>query len=59
MHLRRLSQDLQSKSWAKSVIDLKQKILRNVERAGSLALHTEQESGPFGLISATCSGGNA
>ncbi len=50
MHLRRLSQDLQSKGWAKSVTDLKQKILRNVERAGSLALYTEQESSPFGLI---------
>ncbi len=44
------SENLQSKGWAKSVTDLKQKILRNVERAGSLALHTEQETGPFGLI---------
>jgi len=49
MHLGRLSKDLQSKGWATSVSDLKQKILRNVERAGSLALYVEQEAGPFGL----------
>lgn len=47
------SQGLQSKGWAKSVTDLKQKKLRNVERAGSLALHTEQETSPFGLIRQT------
>ena len=44
------SENLQSKGWAKSVTDLKQKILRNVERAGSLALYIEQETGPFGLL---------
>jgi len=47
MYLGRLSEDLQSKGWATSVTDLKQKILRNVERAGSLALHTEQETRSF------------
>ncbi len=59
MHLRRLSPNHQSKGWAKRVTDLKQKILRNVERAGSLALYTEQESSPLVLLSVTCSGGNA
>ncbi len=39
MHLRTLFEDFQSKGWAKSVADLKQEILRNVERAGSLAFH--------------------
>jgi len=57
MHLGRLSENLQSKGWATSVTDLKQKILRNVERAGSLALHIEQETSPFGLIGPTPSDG--
>jgi len=39
MHPRTLFEDFQSKGWAKSVTDLKQEILRNVERAGSLAFH--------------------
>jgi hypothetical protein len=56
--MRRPSQDPQSTSWATSGTDLT-KILRDVERAGSLALDTEQETGSFGLIGAISSDGNA
>ncbi len=54
MHFSTLSQLIRSESWTKN--RAKRNILRNVERAGSLAWNDEQETGPFGLMASLCVG---
>jgi hypothetical protein len=47
MHLTKQCSNIPSKGLDKEGSNLQQNILRNVERAGSLALHVEQETCPF------------